>query len=80
MKLPFIVLEFLACLFEENVEEFFSLLWALFLLALMGVAAAGWVTHVYVCLKTEQWLLLIGGAIAVPVGVIHGVGIWFGQW
>jgi len=24
------------------------------------------------------WLLLIGGAILAPIGIIHGIGSWFG--
>lgn len=41
---------------------------------------AAWLTHIIVCLKTAQWFFLIAGAIAPPIGVIHGVGIWFGAW
>ncbi|MDP1873671.1 hypothetical protein [Phenylobacterium sp.] len=41
---------------------------------------AAWLTHVIVCIKTGSWLFLIAGAIAAPVGVIHGVGVWFGAW
>lgn len=41
---------------------------------------AGWLTHVIVCLKTAAWGFLIAGAIAFPVGVIHGWGCWFGAW
>lgn len=48
------------------------------LLAILSVAA--WLTHVIVCLKTAAWGFLIAGAIVAPVGVIHGVGIWFGAW
>jgi hypothetical protein len=41
---------------------------------------AGWTTHIIVCIQTSQWLLLIAGAIAAPVGVVHGWGLWFGAW
>ena len=44
------------------------------------LAIAGWFTHVVVCIKTAAWGLLVAGTIFVPVGVIHGVGIWFGVW
>lgn len=50
----------------------------LFGLALAVVMVASWVTHIVVCLQNEQWLLLIAGAIAAPIGMIHGVGLWFG--
>jgi hypothetical protein len=39
-----------------------------------------WGTHIVVCLQDERWGFLIAGAIAVPVAVVHGVGIWFGWW
>lgn len=39
-----------------------------------------WLTHVVVCLKTASWGFLIAGAIFFPVGIIHGVGSWFGAW
>jgi hypothetical protein len=42
------------------------------------IAFAGWVTHIVVCIQQQMWLLLIGGAILVPIGIIHGIGSWFG--
>lgn len=47
-------------------------------LALISVAA--WVTHVVNCIQDEAWLFLIAGAIAFPIAIVHGVGIWFGVW
>lgn len=48
---------------------------------LLGITViAAWVTHVVVCLKTAAWGFLIAGAICAPVGVIHGIGCWFGWW
>lgn len=49
-----------------------------FVLALVVWAAAAWITHVVVCLKTAAWGFLIAGAILAPIGMIHGTGIWFG--
>lgn len=49
-------------------------------LAVVIAAIAAWITHVVVCIKTASWLFLIAGAIFAPVGVIHGVGVWFGVW
>jgi hypothetical protein len=42
------------------------------------IALAAWVTSVLFCIKHANWLLLIVDAIAGPIGVIHGVGLWFG--
>lgn len=39
---------------------------------------ASWFTHIFHCLFAAKYLLLIAGAFIFPVGVIHGVGIWFG--
>ena len=45
----------------------------------VGMAAvAAWITHVIVCIKTASWVLLLFGCIVAPIGVIHGVGVWFG--
>lgn len=49
-------------------------------LALAGVSFAGWITHVILCIQTGNWGFLIAGAIAAPIGVIHGIGHWFGAW
>lgn len=43
-------------------------------------ALAAWITHVIVCIKAANWLFLIAGAIAAPIGVIHGTGVWLGAW
>lgn len=42
------------------------------------ISVAAWFTHVVTCIQDEAWAFLIGGAIFIPVGVVHGIGIWFG--
>lgn len=49
-------------------------------IGLLLTSIAAWITHVVVCIKASAWLFLIAGAIAAPVGVIHGLGVWFGAW
>tara|TARA_R110002050_G_scaffold10642_4_gene36290 strand:+ start:1757 stop:1924 length:168 start_codon:yes stop_codon:yes gene_type:complete len=44
--------------------------------AFMFIAA--WFTHIITCLIQAKYLLLIAGAFIAPVGIIHGIGIWFG--
>ncbi|HHZ96780.1 MAG TPA: hypothetical protein EYN67_14805 [Flavobacteriales bacterium] len=39
---------------------------------------AAWLTHIFHCLFAAKYLLLIAGAFIAPVGIIHGIGIWFG--
>lgn len=41
---------------------------------------AAWITHVVVTVKAGAWAFLIAGAIAFPVAVVHGIGIWLGVW
>jgi hypothetical protein len=50
------------------------------LAALIIVTMGAWATHVIVCIKASAWLFLIAGALFVPVGVIHGLGVWVGAW
>jgi hypothetical protein len=61
---------------QRGIGEVEALVWV----ALVGLALTAWATHVVVCLKTASWGFLIAGAIMAPVGMIHGVGIWFGAW
>lgn len=41
---------------------------------------AAWVTHVIVCIQSESYGFLIAGALAFPIAIVHGIGIWFGVW
>lgn len=45
---------------------------------LFCVIVVSWFTHILHCLITAKYLLLIAGAFVFPVGVIHGIGLWFG--
>ena len=47
-------------------------------LSAIAVSIAAWLTHIVVCLKSGAWGFLIAGAILPPIGIIHGVGLWFG--
>lgn len=67
------------------VSEFFYVIavWAI----AGGIAVGGtllifaaWLTHVVVCLKAGLWGFLIAGAIFFPIGIVHGIGVWFGLW
>jgi hypothetical protein len=49
-------------------------------IAIWAAIIGGWITHVVICIKTSAWILLAFGCIVAPVGVIHGVGAWFGAW
>jgi hypothetical protein len=43
-------------------------------------AFAAWLTHVIVCIKSASYVFLLAGAIFAPIGIVHGVGVWFGAW
>lgn len=55
-----------------------ELITVLIVLPLFLAVPAGWVTHVVHCLQNEEWILLIVGAIFFPIGIVHGIGLWFG--
>jgi hypothetical protein len=52
-------------------------------LALLGgatVCYAAWLTSIVFCAANGARPLLIAAASFFPVGIVHGVGIWFGGW
>ena len=42
------------------------------------LCAVAWVTHVVFSIMAGSYILLAIGAIVFPIGIIHGVMIWFG--
>jgi hypothetical protein len=53
------------------------------LLAMTGIwlfVYAAWLTSIVFCSANGQRSLLIAGAAFFPVGVVHGIGVWFGGW
>lgn len=56
-------------------KDFFGSTVGLFL---VGATFAAWLTHVVVCLTHSMWGFLIAGVFFFPVGIIHGLMIWFG--
>ena len=63
---------------ESNLKAFGVVAAVLAGFGALFTALAAWVTHVIVCIKTASWILLAFGCIVAPVGVIHGIGVWFG--
>ena len=39
---------------------------------------AAWLTNIIHCLITAKYLFLIASSLIFPVGVIHGISLWFG--
>ena len=52
---------------------------ATFLLVGLFIYSA-WLTSIVFCSTNGQRPLLIAAAAFFPVGVVHGVGVWFGGW
>ena len=41
---------------------------------------AAWLTSIVFCSVNSLRPLLIAGAVFFPIGVVHGIGVWFGGW
>jgi hypothetical protein len=52
---------------------------AVIVLAGMFIYSA-WLTSIVFCSAHDERPLLIAGAAFFPVGVVHGIGVWFGGW
>lgn len=39
--------------------------------------ASAWLTHIITCFNEGLWGFLIAGAIVVPIGILHGIYLWF---
>ncbi len=44
------------------------------------VVYAAWLTSIVFCSVNSLHPLLIAAALFFPIGVIHGIGVWFGGW
>jgi hypothetical protein len=49
-------------------------------LIIAAACYAALLTHVVSCAHDRLWGLLAFGAVLVPVGILHGIGVWFGVW
>ncbi len=47
-------------------------------LGLFGYAA--WLTSIVFCAEAGMRPLLVAAAVFFPVGIVHGIGVWFGGW
>lgn len=64
----------------HNNDLFHSLMAIILVMGIPLIGITSWLTHVIVCIKTGAWGLLIAGGLIFPVGMIHGIGLWFGAW
>jgi hypothetical protein len=51
---------------------------------MIGVAGlfiySAWLTSIVFCATNGLRPLMIAAAAFFPVGVVHGIGVWFGGW
>jgi len=38
---------------------------------------AAWFTHIFTCFSEGMWGFLVAGALMFPLGILHGMYIWF---
>ena len=53
---------------------------ALSILRGCSLCYAAWLTSIVFCAVSGQRPLLIAAATFFPVGIVHGIGVWFGGW
>lgn len=51
---------------------------AITMLTTLAIFFAGYINHIISTIQNEQFLLLLVGVLAFPIGIFHGVGLWFG--
>jgi hypothetical protein len=70
-------------------KELLGLGMFLSVLGFVCALVAAWITHVVVTISVlvsgtsvsiAYGILLAVGVFMPPVGVIHGIGVWFGAW
>lgn len=44
------------------------------------ITYAAWLTSIVFCASNHLRPLLVASAAVYPVGVVHGIGVWFGGW
>jgi len=38
---------------------------------------SAWLNHIFTCFADELWGFLLAGAVFFPIGIIHGIWLWF---
>lgn len=44
---------------------------------LIFATVSAWLTHIFTCFAEGLWGFLIAGAILFPIGILHGIYLWF---
>jgi len=49
-------------------------------LVVVAVCYSAWLTSIVFCAANGPRALLVASAAFFPVGIVYGLGIWFGGW
>ncbi len=41
---------------------------------------SAWLTSIVFCASNDRVPLLVASAMFFPIGIVHGIGVWFGGW
>jgi hypothetical protein len=52
----------------------------LLFLLIAAFCYSAWLTSIVFCAVSGSRPLLIASAAFFPIGIVHGVGVWFGGW
>ena len=47
------------------------------ILLIPTIFIVAWFTHLFYCFSHAAWGFLIAGAVFFPIGMIHGIYLWF---
>lgn len=50
------------------------------IVAAAAICYSAWLTSIVFCATNDQRPLMIAAAAFFPVGIVHGIGVWFGGW
>jgi hypothetical protein len=49
----------------------------IFAIVMIVACVAAWFNHIFTCFSDGLWGFLLAGAIFFPIGIIHGMWLWF---
>lgn len=42
-----------------------------------AICVVAWFNHIFTCFSEGLWGFLVAGALMFPIGIIHGMWLWF---
>jgi hypothetical protein len=50
------------------------------IIVVLAMTYSAWLTSIIFCATNGRRPLMIADAAFFPVGIVHGIGVWFGGW